>query len=349
MACLQHRILTKPPSISQARPTPSPAEKTSTNSRDFPSFPAVTTSRTWSWSRHFLGHRKESENEGVVIFLHVPKTGGTTIRELAQSRAFDLAGFRYERVSKKKEFKAMEQTIENILQRRHATTKEVTDRLVFYELHGDIPGLEELHQLIQGWKNISRTTSVPIFTFAVVREPYSFHISYFRFFHHPRCKDIWCEKPLLEETQEGLVQSLLPNHQLQCLLRGQFNVRKAHPSFRQEPVVEGRELKHAQDLLRTDWDWVGRLEDLSRVTLPLLSEVLLGDCTSLFTINGQRKGFSTLIWNKNPPLDTFAKHNLTRETRLALANHSILDERLYEWVRQTYKWDGGMRCLTVVP
>jgi hypothetical protein len=252
------------------------------------------------------------QGSGVVIFYHIPKTGGTTIRENFVHAGHNIT---VRRVMHRQQMETAAKNIEEILHGR-------MQKIWIMELHGTVPGLPVLHEQMQKWRELATQNQVPFFAFTLLREPVSFSVSYFSHFRAPKCRFAWCERDLYNLTEENLVLSTVPNQQCQILMRGQIENKKRIPSL---PDVSEKECREELvSYLQMDWDWVGTTEDLQRETLPILSELLLHNATVAETMrvfNLHKKG-------------GLSPERLDTRTIAALQSNSRLDMELYETYRR---------------
>lgn len=251
----------------------------------------------------------------VVVFYHVPRTGGTTIRENMQPFVSLF------RVVKPRDWVEAERRIANVFQG--------SGEKLLVELHGTIPGLVVLRERVQNWRNQSETSSVPLFTFTLVREPVSFSCSYFHHFHHPRCVWNWCERGTYPQDDaatfdENLLKTVVPNHQCKLLLLGQRESKKR--AFTSPDVVTTERCQNELvPLLEQDWDWVGTTETLQTSTLPLLTRIMLKDENLGLQIMTKKNASKQRIINTS---------QLKLATTDRIRQQSSFDEELYERVRR---------------
>jgi len=204
---------------------------------------------------------------------------------------------------------------------------------LFVELHGSVPGLFDLHIPIRRWRQQSRESGVPIFAFATLRKPTHFQVSYFLHFHSPRCKWAWCERQLYAPTEPNLIRTAaaMPNGQCRFLVHGQVENKEEqerairHDDGVRQRNVTGPECRLVQNLLRSDWDWVGTTERLSTHTLPLLTQ-LLAQNASLANDFQPRNA-------RDPRKVPLSVHELHRGTMRQLEELSRHDLELYRAIR----------------
>lgn len=257
-------------------------------------------------------------DSGVVLFYHLAKTGGVTIEQHFNK----LNHLEYVRVWDEPGFNEVCKDIDAIL------TGE-KKQVLFVEMHGgepktSLPGIIELHPLIQTWRTLSQHSNVPFFSFTMLREPVSIHTSAFLFFHRRRCSASWCSKKRkFSPRQENIEKSATPNRQCMTLARGQHH-EDYWINTGSKPVTE-QECLQVEMLLRQDWNWVGRTENMSDTTLPMLMNMLYyhTDKSGLTNV----ESFNVHHKPKSPTIDP---QKLGNKTKQALLELSVLDTKLYD-------------------
>lgn len=248
---------------------------------------------------------------GVILFHHLAKTGGTTIRNNFKA----LDNIQFARVMNREQFADLSSEIEAIL------VGNLT-KILFIEMHGGernsvLPGLVELHPKMLKWRSLARANNVPLFAFTLLREPISLHVSAFLYFHLKRCGAPWCSTNRFTPREDYIVASAAPNRQCAHLARGQ----RHEDAWRKSSNVTADECQTVIDLLRQDFDWVGTTETLTETTLPMLFEMLNRKQLA-------REAKSSNI-NRSRVSVKLKAYNLTHVTRQALEDISMLDMKLY--------------------
>lgn len=194
---------------------------------------------------------------GVILFYHVPKTGGTTIEKLFNTtRVFSINQF----------LNLWDTKVKSILSRQQ-------QELFFIELHGNIAGIQAWSHHIHLYQSLANIHGTNFFAFTLIREPIAFTVSYFTYFHHPSCEARWCEADLYDLTETNLLQAGIHNRQCEIFFHGQRELKKL-PS-RSDRSVTRQRCEQVQATLRADW-YVGTTETMSVDILPKLSEMVFG-------------------------------------------------------------------------
>jgi hypothetical protein len=261
-----------------------------------------------------------SETGGVVIFFHVAKTGGTTIR----SNVAQMPGVRRLWVLDTPAlFKNY--TVEATSYLKGQPT-DPTKPILFLEFHGFRSiGMKPLHNAIEKWRAVAAQYNTSLFTFTVLREPVSFAVSNFNFFYAEPCSfgEKGCFWPLWPATEKSLVATASPN--LQCLLL----VKDHNTIFKNatRPDVKKRECVDIYEMMRQDMDWIGRTETLSTETEPLLAHVLLGNAS---------KAAEMRVYNHNSLPAQLKASKLSTAAIQYITNISQFDQAMYERTQMDY-------------
>lgn len=273
------------------------------------------------------------QQNAVVLFNHLPKTGGTTVCAFGWKRS----AAEFHRLFNEGDIKNISERVVATLEASHNNnsmieanaTTESGPRRLFLELHGDIPGLDVLHSYIQKWRAIAEQSSEStFFAFTLLREPVSFHQSYFRHFHLASCRAKWCEESKYDNyTEQNLLRSAIPNKQCELLVHGQQEWKLIS---RRPPRVTKEECLHAKERLIQDWDWVGFTEEATSVVIPTLRRLFLN--TSELLMQDQSIGSEERLCH-----NCKASVQLSEATSLRLRNMSSYDVDLYESMRHLYR------------
>lgn len=251
---------------------------------------------------------------GIVLFYHIPKTGGTTVRNNLQQHG-NVTVFR---ALRRKDIATMDQLVEAVLERSRK-------HVLFIELHGNMPGLPDLQQQLQNWRRRAAQQNIPFFAFTLLREPVAFHVSYFVHFHSLGCHWNWCERQLYDTSRvDALLQhAIQPHHQCHILWYGQRGNKQR--SATPQPISSEQCRRIHTDYLANDWDWVGTTEQLQNVTLPLLAHMLFQNASL---------GREMPAWNQRT-----ANNNNTSTPLIRVGD---LNETTRQMIQAASSWDVTM-------
>ena len=257
------------------------------------------------------------------MFLHVAKTGGTTIRqEFGQ-----LPNVNVKRVFDKEDLDSRSSTIDWFLSKKNNKDINSQEQTLLLEIHGgkgEPMTIFEIHPYIKKWRTQAKVNDKNVFIVTLLREPESFYVSYFNFFKNPGCTRKFCDFPTMELTEENLVASAVPNHQCQYL------ARKVHKHQNSQVPVSREECQSVFQLMKADLDWIGSTETMQETTLPLLSYSLAGNTAT---------GRNMEAKNKIKVPGSLSRKTLTAGALEHLTTISSYDRELYDNVAGAYSLD----------
>jgi hypothetical protein len=260
------------------------------------------------------------QDGGLVVFLHVAKTGGTTVRKNFEH----VPNVLLRRVYDEQELQATQPRIQSYLSQRNKTGR--TMLLEIHGNHGEPMTVFDIHQYIQQWRALAAANNKHVFVFTLLRDPLAFSVSYFNFFKHPGCNYEWCDRPLVPAlTEANLLETAIPNHQCQYLARSTNNkaANAANP-------VTSTECEAVYTMLTADADWVGTTEAMQTSTLPLLSYMITGKAAMDMPVHNP---------NKRGQDQNLSVRQLSEAAKAELRQRSSYDQSLHDRVQRTYTLD----------
>ena len=265
--------------------------------------------------------RDDDKGGGVIVFWHLAKTGGTTVRKQCAS----LPGVDYLLLLSPSDYYGGSQLIEDRLT-PSANTEEIDaynhsrKHTLFVELHGVLspPTVLEMESRVERWRSLSRQHGTPLFIFTIFREPTSHSLSFYNFFH----------KDLSYAPLQGDLSRKAFNRQCHTLAAPGHNKNVCAMLYNK---------------LYQLFDWVGITERLTKETLPLLQHLLrykqaqqkfasIHEESFVLPTNLSRTHYNEAIVGKN----TIHREELSSETLQTLKEKTCLDRGLWERVQREY-------------
>ncbi len=277
---------------------------------------------------------------GFLLFYHVAKTGGTTIRTLFErmanerpddfmSRRITLYSFSIDKkpVQKgdtcppinykaKHRMKNLLSTIESMMESKEP------DRTMLMEIHGGEYGLKAMIEHINEWRKLSKRKNRPFFAFTLLRDPVEFSLSYFNYFHY-NCAMPFCNDTYENATEENLVKATDSHPNLQCF----FLLHDMHASFYNRCRPTETECNDVYEDMKQSLDWIGTTENISHDTMPLLTSMLEGTTKRPHNKNEHKANTSVKGILKK----------LDESTVNSLKSRNELDSKIYNRVKEDFQ------------
>jgi hypothetical protein len=266
------------------------------------------------------------EDGGVVVFLHVAKTGGTSIRK---NFGGNFSHIEFKTLYTMDQWNESADTADRILTRK---LPEDERRILFLEPHGmRAMGMPTLLQYLRRWRRFASVHNTSFFAFTLVREPVSYAVSYFNFFNAKPCSLVRCPWKLYPASDENLLKTNRPDMQCMLLARDHWDIfsNNVHPE-----KVDKDECDDVYRTIHEEMDWVGKTEMLSNETIPLLTRMLAHNRTAADSM-----GVFNVIKKSKPGSKILSPESLRPDTIVALLNMSSSDQAIYEAVQRDYSLD----------
>ncbi|CAB9512279.1 expressed unknown protein [Seminavis robusta] len=260
---------------------------------------------------------------GVIIFLHNPKAGGSTVRELIQSQAYEVRnGDKLHQINPQNaknniaywgthtvtSWKASKLRIDALLSQQ---AQSANGTIFILEDHVFPDIINVLIPSLKKWRAKSKANNIPLLVVAQIREPVSHFVSYFNYYHVRTQK--------AAPTQESLVKFARENENLQC----QWFVNRVCPN---DNIIIMRQLLQ---LVLHEIDWIFDTATFAQELLPLLTYMTKLQLRDLGIV--QPVGYYDYHGEKLKVID------LSQETLRILREQSVLDRELYDNVTRHYR------------
>jgi len=255
---------------------------------------------------------------GIVFFLHIPKTGGTTMRAFLQKHADELHVARNSHG-----WQGM------IQQMDEAVVNGTDGKLIAFETHDqNVPSYRQLSPRLREWRRIANENNVPFFMATLLRESVSIQISSFNYYYVAP----W--KKLANVTVQDFHDTLLYNPQCSFLHEGGMffgDLDRKHPELRdtRNRLNAALRKEHCDAVYMTlleDMDWVGTTERIKSETLPLFHYLFQHtNITGKGHVNNMKARM---------------KRERLNESDVALVRNTTLwDQQWYNTTREIYRFD----------
>ena len=285
------------------------------------------------------------ENGGVVFFYHIYKTGGSTVGKMLHEIASTRHRIHFTMIRKNIDWQACLWAL------RMAEHGKKTVIIEFHIEHPapQFPSLVEIAPTVDRWRTEAHKRRLGFFSFTLVREPVAHAISFFNFFSVGSQKEIgdWNPFKRMSATPENFMRTFVGNRQCQMLgtdpestgsvpadvlrqpIPSNDSDRRISPGERDDDLnyLSACHSGKVKQVLYRTLDWVGTTEDLSNVTLPLLTKLLLDDAS----VGQKIKPFKVFSKNVNK-IKGVKRKDLPREALDRILEETELDRDIYEEV-----------------
>lgn len=256
-------------------------------------------------------------DNGVVLFFHLPKAGGVSMRQMVKQST----QLQYTSNDKRRSSDWMER-------QKHEITKWVsqpplpnaTETVRFAEFHWDLESIVSMDSNLTQWRQLARQNNVPFFVFMSVRQPLDYFLSFFNFmciFLH-RHKSATCPPPWNVDT---MLKRVPDNPQTRWICYAtQMPGLKEHDFDVSVPV---RDCQGAVfDILKRNFDWIGDTKKLDETM-----QVFAGMGIQL----QYQHSNST---PKRPKM--IYKEDVNGTAMELIEAQTTIDSQLYEWATSRY-------------
>ncbi|GKZ00187.1 hypothetical protein MPSEU_000971700 [Mayamaea pseudoterrestris] len=271
-------------------------------------------------------------NGGIFYFLHIPKVGGTSMRDHFAKSVDKLIVIRNKG-----------QLLKHLPKIQHWTSHGTSGKIIAIETHtNDVPAWSAaLHEHVQSWRNAANRHNVSFFAFTLVREPLSFATSAFNYYYlKSRVNKTSGEAyQLAQATSTELVDTLLHNPICSFLSRGGFyyaildgGIRHEHNRKRLNDEQTRQHCDTAYQTLVDGMDWIGTTDKLYE-TVEIVDYLMSSSSSKADALK------ASIVATNATTSSTAAPVELTNQNVHKQVTLDQLDETQLDFVRKHTSYD----------
>ena len=205
---------------------------------------------------------------GLMIFFHVAKNAGTTVRRFLIQRYGTTTNNRiqvhWKRVTFAKQLPFMRRIVKGLAVNQSQTH--------VVEIHRGLnTTISKLELAIANLRQQAQINHVPFFVFSTYRDPLSYAVSFYNFQNMGGLDTVYKQG---KKTEQDFLRLSLPSPQCLFFARGELATTKDFDIY-------GRNLTHEECLttyhtMTRTMDWIGTVDKVQTETLPLLAYMMEG-------------------------------------------------------------------------
>lgn len=264
--------------------------------------------------------RGQLKEDAVIVFIHVPKTGGVSITDNIKRSPASMTYFVH-KMGGRKAWKSGKAYIDQYFSNQTSTNGE-RRRSVFLEIHTLSPSFMSMLDLLQAWRTSATENGMELFVFTTLREPVSWALSAFNYVHRQRVSEL---KKNPNAATINMALRDLAQENPQCSFFAHSWMYTKPQQHRWKPKEEDCDLLF--DAMRRHIDFVGTTEHHQETVEMLIH--LLGLPNNYTFIHENSAGTIN---------DSSIRYNeMTNDTIQFHKDISLLDYKLHEDVQSEWK------------